>query len=163
MTTTLYHGGTQKIPHPLCDVGRENLDFGRGFYLTCIKQQAEQWARLSASKRGLRPVVNVYQLDKEVVLKVARCKIFRAYDAEWLDFIVGSRSGLKPWEAFDYIEGGVANDRVIDTIQLYISGLIDADSALRNLSQHQPNNQTCLLSQPITDKCLSYESSYYAQ
>lgn len=39
------------------------------------------------------------------------------YDIQWLDFIVASRKGQKPWEEYDIIEGGVANDQVIDTVE----------------------------------------------
>ena len=28
----VYHGTTQKVDHPMCKVGRLNLDFGQGFY-----------------------------------------------------------------------------------------------------------------------------------
>lgn len=45
---TLYHGATVRVEHPLCDFGRPDMDFGRGFYLTNLKEQAEEWAaRLS--------------------------------------------------------------------------------------------------------------------
>ena len=33
---TLYHGTHLSIPEPLAKVGRKNLDFGPGFYLTKI-------------------------------------------------------------------------------------------------------------------------------
>ena len=32
---------------------------------------------------------------------------FEAYDRHWLDFIVASRNGEKPWIGYDIIEGGV--------------------------------------------------------
>lgn len=54
-------------------------------------------------------------------------------------------------------EGGVANDRVIDTVNLYMSGLMDLGTALRELSKHQPNNQMCILNQEILDKYLIYD------
>ena len=37
----VYHGATQKVEHPVCDFGRPNLDFGKGFYVTDIKEQAD--------------------------------------------------------------------------------------------------------------------------
>ena len=36
----VYHGSTHIIERPLCHVGRDNLDFGKGFYVTNIKKQA---------------------------------------------------------------------------------------------------------------------------
>lgn len=43
---TVYHGGTQVIEKPRADIGRRNLDFGLGFYITDIRQQACDWAKL---------------------------------------------------------------------------------------------------------------------
>ena len=37
MKITLYHGSTLSIEHPLAKVGRADLDFGRGFYLTSLR------------------------------------------------------------------------------------------------------------------------------
>ena len=41
----LFHGSILKIERPLAHVGREHLDFGRGFYLTKIEEQAYGWAK----------------------------------------------------------------------------------------------------------------------
>ena len=41
----VYHGGTNVVEHPLCRFGRDNLDFGQGFYVTDLRQQAVGWAR----------------------------------------------------------------------------------------------------------------------
>ena len=38
----VYHGAIQEIAAPLVHVGRDNLDFGKGFYVTDIKNQATQ-------------------------------------------------------------------------------------------------------------------------
>ena len=40
----VYHGSTQAVEYPLVGVGRENLDFGKGFYVTDIYAQAERWS-----------------------------------------------------------------------------------------------------------------------
>jgi hypothetical protein len=76
-----------------------------------------------------------------------------------LEFIVASRRGLDVASNYDYIEGGVANDRVVDTVNLYIAGLMDEETALRRLSEHRPNNQMCLLSQELTDKYLIFDGT----
>ena len=49
---------------------------------------------------------------------------FDAYNQDWLNFIVASRNGKQPWTGYDIIEGGVANDRVIDTIEDYLNDII---------------------------------------
>lgn len=153
----VYHGGTEIVEAPICKFGRKNLDFGQGFYVTDMRKQALDWALLMATRRGKEPVLNRYILKKDDILANARYKIFEAYDRDWLEFIVASRRGQQVAEAYDYIEGGVANDRVVDTVNLYMLGLMDLDTALGRLSQHRPNNQMCLLCQVITDKYLLHD------
>lgn len=156
---TVYHGGTEKIEFPMCKIGRKNLDFGQGFYLTDIREQAVAWALNMGRNRRKTSLLNRYLLNRTAILAEGRCKIFRAYDEEWLQFIIANRTGVDVAREFDYVEGGVANDRVVDTVNLYIAGLIDLKSALRELSKHQPNNQMCLLSQSLADKYLEYDGT----
>lgn len=152
----VYHGGTEEIKHPICRFGRSNLDFGKGFYMTDILEQAVSWAQRQASDRDSEAVVNVYNFDYDYVIANYRYKHFEDYNEEWLDFIIDSRRGLVPWQNFDIIEGGVANDRVIDTVELYSIGLINKNDALGRLSEHRPNNQICILNQEIADNYIVF-------
>lgn len=154
----VYHGGTFIVDRPLCHVGRNNLDFGKGFYVTDIREQAIGWATRIVNL-GLPQWLNVYELDMEFIQNKAKGIVFKSYDQKWLDFIVDSRNGNKPWLGYDYVEGGVADDRVITTIEDYINGDISMEFALKRLSEHQPNNQICILSQSLIDKCLQYIKS----
>ena len=155
----VYHGGCSIIEHPDCLIGRDNLDFGKGFYTTLIREHAEEWARQVAFRDRKVPVLNVYEFDKDAATDGYRYRFFPAYDEEWMDFIVRSRSGEKPWEGFDIIEGGIANDRVIDTIRLYMFGNMEKSTALKRLSEHQPNHQICILNQAVADKYLKFIGS----
>lgn len=155
----IYHGGTEQIENPICKFGRKSLDFGQGFYVTDILEQAITWGENIALARNKAVVVNRYKLNREEILNNYRCKIFQSYDKEWLEFIVGNRTGQNTAAEFDYVEGGVANDRVIDTINLYISGLMDLNTALGELSKHQPNNQICILNQEIINKHLVFDGT----
>ena len=152
----LYHGGTEAVMHPDCKMGRPDLDFGQGFYVTLLQDQAEGFARRKARDRKGKPVISVYEFDYENAIKDCAYLNFEFYDEAWLDFVVESRSGLKPWSSYDIVEGGVANDRVIDTVELYTIGILDKASALGRLSEHQPNHQICILSQTILDKYLKF-------
>ena len=155
----VYHGGTEKVESPICKFGRRNLDFGQGFYITDLRQQAVDWATQVADRRKATPLINRYRLNRDAILAEARCKVFKAYDKDWLQFIVASRRGEPVADNYEYIEGGVANDRVVDTVNLYMAGLMDEETALLRLSQHQPNNQMCLLSQELTDKYLIFDGT----
>jgi len=46
----LYHGSNIAVEKPLALAGRKNLDFGKGFYTTRIKSQAQKWSVLVASR-----------------------------------------------------------------------------------------------------------------
>ena len=155
----VYHGGTEPIATPICKFGRPNLDFGQGFYVTNLREQAVTWANNMARNRQQAAMLNRYLMNREAILQNMRCKVFEAYDAEWLEFIVGNRGGQNPAEDYDYIEGGVANDRVVDTVNLYTVGLMDLNTALRELSKHQPNNQMCILNQEIISKYFVYDGT----
>ena len=41
----LYHGSNLAIPKPDILHSRPYVDFGRGFYVTPLKEQAEQWCK----------------------------------------------------------------------------------------------------------------------
>ena len=47
---TVYHGSTQTVDAPVCAFGRPRLDFGQGFYVTDIKEQAERWRKLRSEE-----------------------------------------------------------------------------------------------------------------
>lgn len=155
----VYHGGTEPIATPICRFGRPYLDFGQGFYVTNLREQAVTWANNMARNRQQAAMLNRYLMNREAILQNMRCKVFEAYDAEWLEFIVGNRGGQNPAKDYDYIEGGVANDRVVDTVNLYTVGLMDLNTALRELSKHQPNNQMCILNQEIISKYFVYDGT----
>ena len=78
----VYHGGTDIVEAPVCKFGRQNLDFGQGFYITDLREQAVSWACQTAKRRGMAPVLNRYRLNREAILSEGRCKVFQAYDRE---------------------------------------------------------------------------------
>lgn len=152
----VYHGSVYTIEQPLANIGRKNLDFGEGFYVTDIKSQAERWGLRLGSRLMKSALLNIYELDIDRVMSEFSVLKFDEYNKEWLDFIVMNRNGLKKWEQYDYIEGGIANDRVIDTIESYMIGNITLEMALGQLAFHRPNNQICLINQRLIDECLNF-------
>ncbi len=158
---SLFHGSLVEVRHPLVNVGRKDLDFGQGFYVTDIKEQAIKWANTLKGRtddNNATAYLNVYELEQDN-LSNYRILLFKEYDFNWLDFICRSRRGEHPWKNFDIIEGGIANDSVIDTVDAYMSDLIDAKTALGKLAFHKPNNQICILNQRIIDLYLHFISS----
>ena len=100
----LYHGGTKAVMQPDCKAGRPDLDFGQGFYVTLLQDQAEGFARRKARDRKGKPVINVYEFDYDAAIQDCAYLKFEFYDEAWLDFVVSSRSGQKPWDNYDIVE-----------------------------------------------------------
>ena len=159
---TLYHGTYLSVPEPLAKIGRKNLDFGPGFYLTKIESQAKNWAIIIASRKGreTKAVVNIYHFNIESAeADNVRIKRFDTYNIEWLNYVVDCRKGKDLSLDYDIVEGGVANDNVIDTVEDYEKGIITAEQALGQLRYKKVNHQICILNQEVIDKYLLYVES----
>lgn len=155
--TTLYHGSYISIPKPLTNVGRRELDFGPGFYVTNLHDQAKRWAkRVCVIRAVATPQISVYEFDENQLPSDIRRIRLEHYDRNWLDFIVSSRRGEEPWKDYDIIEGGVANDQVIDTVEDYYAGRITAEQAIGQLRYAKPTHQMCISNQLIVDRCMHF-------
>lgn len=76
---------------------------------------------------------------------------FDSYSEDWLEFILNCRRE-KDTTDYDLVVGGVANDRVFNTVELYFDGLIDKKEAINRLRYEKPNLQICFR----TEKALRY-------
>ncbi len=128
----------------------------KGKALPVLKEQAVSWASRPINA-GKTQKLNVYEFDKDQVLVSGFKTIcFEKYDGAWLDFVVANRRGEMLWKEYDMVEGGMANDRVFNTIELYLSALIAKEEALKRLQYEQPNNQICILNQSVIDRFLHF-------
>ena len=135
----LYHGSTMAVRKPIVNRGRGKTDFGKGFYTTTSREQAEKWAQIKRERMGdeAHAIVSVFELDDAVLNNPAyHTRHFDGATAEWLDFVVGNRRG-EVHHNFDLIMGPVANDKLYATITLYENGILDANAAIEQLNTHQ--------------------------
>lgn len=151
----VYHASTLSVQSPDVSFSRDFLDFGKGFYLTTLRDQAVKYAQ--RFKRRNKPAwLSTYELDFDPELwKVIQ---FDSYNREWLQFVSKCRGGLDDSD-FDLVIGGIANDQVIQTIERYFTGEISEDDALGLLKYEKPNNQYCIRSQRMLNQCLKHKSS----
>ena len=150
------------MPSPLVGLGRKKVDFGQGFYLTNLHDQAKAWAETIAERTGrnTKPIVSAYTLDYSSVKNGGfRIKVFDSYDLEWLEYVIDCRRGGDMQKQYDIVEGGVANDNVIDIVEDYENGIITAEQALGQLRYKKVNHQLCILTQEIIDKYLTFKNS----
>ena len=161
MPMEIYHGSNIVVKEPIAYAGRRNLDFGKGFYTTRIKSQAQKWAFLVASRKDYNPqgIISIYELNEDCLIsKDFVYKSFPAYDMEWLEFVVSCRQG-KDKTKYDIIEGSLASGQFIDTIEDYENGRITAEQALDQLRYKKPNNQICFRNQVFIDKFIKFQAS----
>ena len=155
----LFHGSYTAVPSPLVKLGRKKVDFGQGVYLTKLREQATSWAITIAERKGrnAQPTLSVFTLDEKALLNAGyRIKRFEAYDMEWLNYVIDCRKGGELQLQYDVVEGGVANDKVIDTVEDYENGIITADQALGQLKYKEVNHQLCILNQDVVDNFLYF-------
>ena len=134
----LYHGSFIAIDKPDVVHSRSNVDFGKGFYVTSIYEQAEKWC-MRFKRRGKAGIVSRYTFD-ENACNLLKVLTFDAYTEDWLDFILNCRSGQDVTD-YDLVIGGVANDRVFNTVELFFAGLINKTEAIGRLRYEKPNLQ----------------------
>lgn len=75
-----------------------------------------------------------------------------------LDFILCCRSG-KDTSEYDIVMGGVANDKVFNTVELFFDGLIDKDEAIKRLRYEKPNFQIAFRTQDVLNEYLHFKRS----
>ena len=60
---------------------------------------------------------------------------------------------------YDIVIGGVANDKVFNTVELFFDGLIDKKEAIRRLRYEKSNLQICFRTKEALDNSLFFEGS----
>ena len=139
----LYHGTNMDFDE--IDLSRSfpYKDFGRGFYVTHLYDQAEKMARQKVAAFGGKPVVQAYEFDEALLTSGGlRVKAFESTSPEWAEFIFRNRSrGEHFHHDYDIVVGPVADDGVALQITRYQEGYITSRELARLLRYRKLNNQ----------------------
>jgi hypothetical protein len=140
---TLYHG--TNVDFDLIDIEKSNpyKDFGKGFYLTDIKEQAERMALRKVKFFGGVPVIQVYDFDEgDLQRENLKVKFFSKPSEEWAVFIHNNRNRTLDFRHdYDVVIGQIANDGVAYLLGRYEEGTITLPELVRGLEYKQLNNQ----------------------
>lgn len=154
----VFHGSWTKVDKPDLSFSRKTLDFGMGFYVTPVYEQAVSWA-MRWLRRNRPAIVNRFLFHDELLSELnVRVRDFPVYDREWLRFVADNRARIQQ-EQYDIVRGGIANDKVFNTLELFFEKLISEDEALDRLKYEQPNHQICICRQDLIDRLLVFESA----
>ena len=172
----LYQGSFLEIVKLDLVHSRPNLDFGRGFYVTPLYEQAAKWYG-KFKCRGKDGIISRYEYYPYLLFLKSSFQIrfpnFSILLGTYLDcqnqsfcstssrintklkfqllaISQNCRSG-KDATDYDLVVGGVANDKVFNTVELFFDGLIDKKEAIKRLRYEKPNLQICF----CTEKALS--------
>lgn len=156
---TVYHGSSILVPRPDVQHSFRPLDFGRGFYVTSVQEQAERWARRKADLLGAeKAVVNQYRMRDDTAGFLV--KTFGADLSEWIDFVCACRDGQSVYQAYDLIMGKVANDKVFRVVDMYHAGIWDKERAIREIRVYPNYDQIAFITQRAIDGLLAFETSW---
>jgi hypothetical protein len=140
----LYHGTNIVFDEILLSKCRPNKDFGRGFYLTNIRSQAQEQAIRRCEFEGWgEPTVLEYQFDnKWLEDPEMSVKVFDGVSREWAEFILSNRMARgRRIHEYDIVVGPVADDGVVYQLNLYMQRLITLDTLIKELTFKRLNNQ----------------------
>jgi hypothetical protein len=147
----LYHGSNVKITEVDLDKCRPFKDFGRGFYLSGISEQAYQMAQRVTRLFGGSPVVSKFKLDDKIYDdKTLRILSFEKPTRDWALFVINNRDVnfadisnalCNQDNKYDMVFGAVANDDIVYLLRTFRRRLIDVDYLLKGLEYKKLTNQ----------------------
>lgn len=133
----LYHGSNTYIEEIDLSKSKPNKDFGKGFYLSDNKTQAEQMAKFKALTLGGEPIVTTFEVDDNILSNTnLKVKCFSEYSQDWADFVFANREGNKT-NTYDIVYGPIANDKIGLQMRKLKDGNIDKAEFLNRLKYMQ--------------------------
>ncbi|MDR0230548.1 MAG: DUF3990 domain-containing protein [Dysgonamonadaceae bacterium] len=142
----VYHGSYIKVDTIDFSKCKPNKDFGKGFYVTKFCNHAKEWAEIIGEKYGTEGFVSEFEFyENDFTKSICKIKRFDAYNEEWLDFVVENRNknSKTPTHDYDIVIGPVANDKIQNTLRLYLKGKISKERFLKMLTHHEETHQIC--------------------
>ena len=143
----VFHGSyttINKIDLSKCENRR---DFGKGFYVTKYRKQAEEWAGKIAKRHHCEGIVTEFTFFESAFTEWHyRVLRFDGYNDAWLDFIILNRNpeNVVPAHDYDIVEGPVADDKIQRRLSDFLNGNITREQFLDELwHKKEPSHQIC--------------------
>ncbi|MDR2813293.1 MAG: DUF3990 domain-containing protein [Prevotellaceae bacterium] len=140
----LYHGSNTQIKEVNLERCLPYRDFGKGFYVTSVREHAEQRAKNKSNSDNSEFVVTTFDFDEAALTNgTLSVKSFDAPSVEWVEFVMRNRNSdiPQPAHTYDIVEGPVANDKMYVQFSLYEHGFISMEEALRRITYREATHQ----------------------
>ena len=145
----VYHGSNIEIDNIDLSKSKKYKDFGTGFYVTTILEQARDRAVDIATRKGGEPVVTIFDFNDEKLSEIS-CKEFDNVSEDWAYMVINNRdkdykdfnnSLSNHYNKYDVVYGPVANDDVLGSIALFINGRYNIGEVVKRFECKKYNNQ----------------------
>lgn len=125
----LFHGTYLDFDRIDLSKSNKGKDFGKGFYLSENKEQAEKMAVFKSLQYGSKPIILKYDFDENFLKRELSFLKFTKYSKEWADFILRNRMNENDANIhqYDVVYGPIANDKIGVQIRNLIEQNIDMD------------------------------------
>jgi hypothetical protein len=142
---TLYHGSNVFIEKIDLTRSHPDKDFGKGYYLTDIRTQAEAMSirRVRIAGEG-EPTLTVYRFDEsQLHSPELRVKVFDEPTEEWALFVLSNREASLTGYTHDYdiVIGPIADDGVAFQLDRYTRHMITLATLVEELTYRKLNRQ----------------------
>lgn len=142
---TLYHGSNVFIEKIDLTRSHPDKDFGKGYYLTDIRTQAEAMSirRVRIAGEG-EPTLTVYSFDEsQLHSPELRIKVFDEPTEEWALFVLSNREASLTGYTHDYdiVIGPIADDGVAFQLDRYTRHMITLATLVEELTYRKLNRQ----------------------
>lgn len=148
----LYHGSNVEVKNVNLKICKPYRDFGKGFYLTDIRLQAENMAKRTTRIKGGSPVLNVFEIDDDFLDNPKlRVKDFSTIPTEeWASFVMNNRNRdfediksalCNQDNKYDVVHGPVANDAMATLFQQLEQGFIDLEMMKKRMTYKELSMQ----------------------
>lgn len=140
----LYHGSNTAIDGIDLNRCRPYKDFGRGFYLTDIREQDQRMAARTARMFSGNHTLTMFEFDlEEAQSSELKVKVFKEPDWEWARFVMSNRdiNTTQPCHDYDIVIGPVADDTIARLLRLYTENFINEEQLLHELTFSKVTSQ----------------------
>ncbi|MFA7446645.1 MAG: DUF3990 domain-containing protein [Flavobacteriaceae bacterium] len=136
----LYHGSNCKFDFIDLAKSKNKRDFGKGFYLTTSRNQAEDWAyKMYARYEGEGAFLYEFEWNEDII--TLSYKIYEKASIEWLLMIKKNRKDGHLQHDFDVVKGKVADDDIARTISAYIDDTYTEEETITRLKTDKLQDQ----------------------
>lgn len=147
----LYHGSNLEIQEIDLAKCRPYKDFGQGFYLTTLPEQAIKMAKRVSRIYGGTPCTTIFDFkDSSLEEPKFSKRIFQNPSKEWALFVINNRNRDFKDDAdkecnldlkYDLVTGPIANDDLALLFRQFSNELISVDTLVKEMEFKKLTNQ----------------------